>query len=510
MKHLFTTAILFLFFLSCKKSDSPIQGGNENPGNQQIIPKTAINAFIREQLSQQQHFNWEMASDSMVWSALVQGDSILSVGYQPAGFTNLSQKIHLIDTKSSEWQSTRNQVLQLIMENERKNGRAATENSLLAFKENQLPVVDVKVSSFATVKALRESGIVRYAEPIGYGAFMQDKKTTPVVESSLSSGFGCGSNVAQTGLVVNVDYTNITPGAKQSWSHPYSKIGQAWAKSTGKGVKIMIIDTGVSSDQENLGTTFNQGASTGRTIEKKVTLPGATPVDNCGHGTSMAGAAAAPRGTDGASAGVAYNCNLVTVHAADGVVLLSADAATGVADAYMLGANDASVKIISMSMGTIFDITKVKDAIIYAHNKQKLMFCAAGTSFSVFAGFVGVIFPASLSQVVAVTGIKDNLTERCGDCHQGPKVDFVVVMEKVSNGRKPLSLAMSGDVPSTVGGSSVSTATVAGIAALVWAKYPADTRDAVYNRLKNAGSYANNRHANFGWGIIDADAAVGL
>ena len=38
--------------------------------------------------------------------------------------------------------------------------------------------------------------------------------------------------------------------------------------------------------------------------------------------------------------------------------------------------------------------------------KGKLIFCAGGTSTS-FTTFVGVIFPAWMSETVAVTGLKD-------------------------------------------------------------------------------------------------------
>jgi subtilisin family serine protease len=197
------------------------------------------------------------------------------------------------------------------------------------------------------------------------------------------------------------------------------------------------------------------------------------------------------------------------VHAAENVVLLSTDAINGVTNAYVVGADDPAVKIISMSMGTIFSSGQIKDAITYAYSKQKLMFCAAGTSTSFFAGFVGVIFPANQPQVVAVTGMKDNLRDRCDNCHTGSKVDFAIVMQK-STGRNPLSLAMSGDVPSTVGGSSVATASCAAIAALVWSKYPTYPRDSIIARMARASGFANSRSSKFGWGIINADAAVGF
>ncbi|HAN77057.1 MAG TPA: serine protease, partial [Bacteroidales bacterium] len=59
-----------------------------------------------------------------------------------------------------------------------------------------------------------------------------------------------------------------------------------------------------------------------------------------------------------------------------------------------------------------------------------------------------------------------------------------------------------------IGGSSVATSFTAGVAALVWAKYPTWTRDQVLTRLKQSASIYPNRNSNFGWGNINAYLAV--
>ena len=302
--------------------------------------------------------------------------------------------------------------------------------------------------------------------------------------------------------------------------HQWHGIQNAWTKSSGAGVKVFIIDTGCEFDQENLGSAFNQGNSAGRTVEKIVTLPRSTflgiptgpvetPDDGCGHGTSMAGACAAPRGTDGNTVGIAYNCNLVTCRAAEDVFIDASREAKGVADAYTNAANRTDVKIISMSMGRITSSSQISDAINYASGKGKLLFCAAGTSFGWTASWYGVIFPAWLGNVQAVTGVKQNTNfTNCDACHKGSQVDFVVYMERAGDNMHPLSLAMSGNNPSTVGGSSVATASMAGMAALVWSKYPTLTRDQVISRLQQNSSRYPTKSSEYGWGILNADAAT--
>ncbi|HVI45711.1 MAG TPA: S8 family serine peptidase [Chitinophaga sp.] len=502
MKKVYTLALgtVLCWASSCNKSDRQAISVVNNDTT--ISSIADINRFIKNELQTKGKFEWSAASINMVQGALLHSDSILSVGYQPAGFSGLNEKIHTIDIHSSEWQAAREEVLRIIRENEK---GAAT----IVFNQDILPVIDVKVSRQATLKALRSSSLVRYAEPTGYGD-LTNTTSAPQTESSSSSGSGsgCGGNTGDNSLVAGAHYFNMQPGTKKSWNYTYSKIDEAWTNATGKGIKVMIIDTGVSPDQENLGDDFNQGASSGRTIQKKVTRPGGTTADGCGHGTKMASVCAAPRGNDNSMTGVAYNANLVTVRAADDVLISGSDEVQGVTDAFTLAGNSADVKIVSMSMGTIIKESKIADAIRYAKGKGKLIFCAAGTSTSFTASFVGVIFPAYMDEVVAVTGVKDNQTERCADCHVGKEVDFTVVMERVQDGKHPLSLAMAGDVPSTVGGSSVATATCAGIAALVWSKFPSYTSSDVLNKMAESASLYTNKSSKFGWGVINAKSAT--
>lgn len=494
---LLVCAALLLGVNSCRKQETAVSV------EQTIAPNPGpLDDFIRTKLETEEQFLWSWASDAQIWTALSNSDFVLSVGYQPAGFTSIEEKMHQLDLQSAEWKSARASTMQIVLDSERALNPALRESDVLAYAENPyLPVFNVYVKNPATVTALRNAKTLRYAEPIGYEPYM--------TVSSERSSSGCGSNTPQTGLVAGSDYTVITPNCKQSWNYSYHNISQAWSNgNTGAGATVMIIDSGCSDAQDNLGSAFNQGNSSGRTVTKYVTLPGATsPNDPCGHGTSMMGACAAPRGTDGNTVGVAYNANLVAVRAADDVYLDDSYETVGVANAFTLAGNTASVKIVSMSMGRLTSASQIRDAIIYAYNNGKLIFCAAGTSFSWTAWFAGVIFPATMTQAVAVTGIKTNLTNRCSACHSGSKVDFVVVMEKTGD-IHPLSLADYGNAPSTVGGSSVSTATTAGMAALVWGKYPSWTRQQVFDRLKTSANYYPSRNSQFGWGRINAQLAT--
>jgi subtilisin family serine protease len=511
MKKIFVVLTIASVYLSCSKKDATTTPADVVDTS--VKSRQTINEFIKSSAEKNGgKFEWSTANDNILWSAGQQSDKIYAVGYKPASApTDLSNIISEININDVDWKNAKEQILQLILRTERNTNKDLTIEKITAFEENILPAIDVVINDMETITALRASKLIRYVEPMGY---------EPNELVNYRSSSGCGSYNQDFGLQEGADYLAISPGAKQSWNYAIHGIPTVWDRGyTGSGVGVFIIDSGIATDQDNFGTAFNQGSSSGRTITKLVTLPRSTflgiptgpvetPADGCGHGTAMAGAAAAPRGTDGNAVGVAYNCNLFTCRAAEDVFIDGSRENKGVADAFTNAANRSNVKIISMSMGRITSASQITDAINYAYGKGKLIFCAAGTSFGWTSGWVGVIFPAWLSNVNAVTGVKDNLTTQCNACHDGSQVDFTIVMEKASNERHPLTTAMTGNQPATVGGSSVATATCAGIAALVYSRYPTYTRDQVLNKMITTASNYPNKSNNLGWGRVNANAAT--
>jgi len=500
-----------MFFAACNKTSSPNEistGSVDEMQQSQLQTPQQINAFIKQVLDSKGEFNWSDASTLTLYSAVMQSkDHMVSVGYKPANETNVEDRIAKINIHDSKWAEAKMQVIQLILQEEKNIHPQLKAADIEVWKENKLPVIDVKIDNINTLKLLRNSKLVRYAEPMGYEPGNYDDALRSQLEADL--GAGCGGYTGSTNLQVGDDYINIAPGSKQSWNYTYHNIPTAWALSTGAGMKIMVIDTGLSPDQDNMNSQFNQGQSSGRTVQKMFTLPGATSADDaCGHGTAMSSTATAPRCIDGNSCGVAYNSSLVICKAVEDVIIDNSAEVKGVSDAYTFAADDATIKIISMSVGRITSSSQIKDAINYAYNKGKLMFCAGGTSTD-FTSWFGVIFPATLPQVQAITGVKNTSTlKACSDCHKGSQIDFVVVMQKTSDNMNPLCNAMSGDVPSTVGGSSVATSTSAGIAALVWSAHPTETREQIVNRLTTTASSYPTKNKNFGYGKLNALAAI--
>lgn len=466
-----------------------------------------VESFLQEQDTP---YRWQQAPARMLWSASVRSDSVMALGYQPAGEQDVQSRIHEIDPNSEAWAAARDKLVRFVVEETNKAypGLNATAGSLFLNLDRQyLPTLDVRIFDQRIIEALLKMPEVRYLEPMGY----------TMGEIGNRSDSGCGVTAASS--IPTADYVTAAPSVKIPWNFYYSNIPAAWSTSTGAGIKVALIDTGTptSSSQPKLGSEFNSGYSSGRSLERLGThisgmwwwASNDGPNDQCGHGTQMAGLIAAPRGSGGTSVGAAYNCNLKAFRATTDVVINGSSEKAGVRDALYISGNDGAVKIVSMSIGDVFYSSTVDDGIHYAYNRGKMLIAAAGTSLS-WTSWWGVIFPASEPETVAVTGIQDApYYTRCNTCHSGSQVDFVVVMQRASNtDRTSLTLAPSGNTPAYVGGSSAATATTAGIAALVWATNPSQSRSQVLNRMKQASQIYPSRNSEFGWGLINAAAAV--
>ncbi|WP_415325501.1 S8 family peptidase [Chryseobacterium sp. MMS23-Vi53] len=492
-KNVFYVLMLFFVFTACNREDM-----QNNPGNIEVVqkdPLTAkeINEKINETIKTKGRFSWKESSDHFIWSTIFQGNKIASIGFGSSFDRNLDSNNKAIEAE----------ILKVIEQYEGK-----TERILLS-SDQYLNQIDVAIEKQETVIALRKMKNIRYLEPADYRYFENEQK----LGKSSSGSSGCGFE--STALSAS-DYTTVTPNAKAPWSFTKHNIINAWSYSSGAGVTIGVIDSGVSPEQTLLGSSFNNGLSSGRTISKNGVYvdsiwPWSTgydgPNDQCGHGTSMASAAAAPRNNQGQPVGVAYNSNLVTYRAASNVVLDGYHEQNGVKIAFTELGNNNNVKIISMSMGHIFSVGKIEDGVKYAYSKGKLIFCAGGTSTS-FTNFVGVIFPAWMSETQAITGVKENTSnQKCDVCHSGAEIDFTYQMERASGNSIPVLSYYNGQTD-YVGGSSVATASTAGIAALVWSKNPTWTRDQVLNKMRQSATYYPTPNSDYGYGNINVLQAV--
>lgn len=502
MRFTICICLALLTLVACQKDtiDSSLIDSEANASLQKVLTIKQINQQIEQTFKSGERFSWKNASEELVWSAVLRGQGILTIGYGAA-----NQRYS--KNKSGELLEIKNQLLSTIAAEE---GKSASQ--FLLRDEALLNVIHVLVNNKNTYHLINKLDGIRYVEPSGYDFYKPEGYQAAMLRSSS----GCGEDGSD---IYNNDMSNILPNAQMSWTFKRHKINRAWNLSTGAGVTVGVIDTGVSESQSLMNDMFNSGDSSGRSIELYGTFidspwPWSTnydgPYDRCGHGTSMTATVAAPRNNIDMPVGVAYNANMISYRGTEDVLLDDYHEKLGVSDALIALADNPDVKIISMSIGSPFSIGNVEDALMYAHAQGKLIFAAGGTSTAATSWYP-VIFPAYLPEAIAVTGVTDNKVEytQCEACHDGEEIEFTIIMERDLNAsRHAAVLGFSDGLYDYIGGSSVATATTAGIAALVWSRHPEFTREQVLDRLRESSQFYPSRDSNFGYGNINARRAV--
>nr|WP_305657251.1 MULTISPECIES: S8 family serine peptidase [unclassified Streptomyces] len=176
---------------------------------------------------------------------------------------------------------------------------------------------------------------------------------------------------------------------------------QMWKVSTGKGVKVAVIDTGVNPETPSL-----KGQVLADEVPKSVAYKATD--DYAGHGTSMAELIAGT-GAGGGLKGLAPGAKIVPYRVElEGLKGESEKEKTPEAAEALRAAADTDAKIISMSFG---GMTTEEDeaAVKYAASKGKLLIAAVGNNAG--GGGKGYIdYPAAYPYVVGVASADKSLT----------------------------------------------------------------------------------------------------
>jgi subtilisin family serine protease len=127
--------------------------------------------------------------------------------------------------------------------------------------------------------------------------------------------------MAATALAVAAASTGIAraaagddPEARSQWALAQVGAPQAWARTTGAGVRIGIVDTGVDLAHEDLAGKIVASTNCLGAVGTPARCSGSGQDDN-GHGTHVAGIAAAVRGNGVGIAGIAPDAQLVVAKA---------------------------------------------------------------------------------------------------------------------------------------------------------------------------------------------------
>jgi hypothetical protein len=149
----------------------------------------------------------------------------------------------------------------------------------------------------------------------------------------------------------------------------------------------------------------------------------------------------------------------------------------------------------------------ITNAIQYWYNQERLFIGAAGTS-QWWVPTKRVVFPASLPEVMAVTGVypASGAWWVGEENHHGPEVELAAVVRMPTEANLYKGESGFGRTDN----SSNATAIISGIAALTWAYYPWMTRDQLRQQLRSAGTGgAEVDGKGIGSGVVNAHKALG-
>lgn len=278
-----------------------------------------------------------------------------------------------------------------------------------------------------------------------------------------------------------------------SWSSQYNlraiRAPQGWDYATGSSaITIAIIDTGVDLTHPDLLGKLVAGRNFVSTDPKTI------PADDNGHGTHVAGIAAAASNNKIGIAGVSWGAKIMPVKVLNSAGLGTfANAALGVT-----WAADNGAQIINLSLGSTNTSLTLQNAIDYAISRGVLVIASAGNSGG------QVFFPASYSPVIAV-GATDASNARIVLSAHGPQLDLMAPGDKI------YSLSLGGSYTER-SGTSMASPHVAGLAAILLGIPGNNSPGLVEQQMKSSALDLDSPGWDdyTGFGLIQMDAAIRL
>jgi type VII secretion-associated serine protease mycosin len=282
----------------------------------------------------------------------------------------------------------------------------------------------------------------------------------------------------------------------------------AWQHSTGRGVVVAVLDSGVDATHPDLagqvlpGTDLVDGSTDGR-------------VDPVGHGTTVAALIAGKRDEDGV-VGLAPDAKILPVRVLDDHNRYE-DAS--IVARGLRWAVDHGATVVNLSLGGLAHSDVLAAALAYAAEKDVVVIACTGNLAQTVGGAPQVWYPAREPGVVAVTGLRgatgsgqgagwlDKTTESNGDelwsgSLTGPET---VLSAPAANlvGARPGGYWK-------VQGTSFAAPLVTGAAALVRSRYQGLSAANVINRLIGTAADLGTpgRDDRYGFGLVDPLAAV--
>ncbi len=284
-----------------------------------------------------------------------------------------------------------------------------------------------------------------------------------------------------------------------SWGHGAIHLqNRIPVNSTGKGIKIAIIDSGVDNKHPDLKVAG--GVCVLDTVLDENACNRSYMDDN-GHGTHVAGIISAQDNAVG-TVGVAPGASIYALKALD-------SQGYGTTSSILAGL-DWSIKnkmnIINLSLSTPYNDPSVKAMVDKAYGEGILLIAAAGNEEHITGKEQNVQYPAKYDNVIAVSSLGENRSI-LKTSSIGTQIELTAPGGNIYS-TVPVSLNSKGYA--SMSGTSMASPFVAGLAALYMEKYPEMThkeiRELLHENAKDLG--AAGKDPLYGHGLIQADTAV--
>lgn len=284
-------------------------------------------------------------------------------------------------------------------------------------------------------------------------------------------------------MIVTHDLSITDPSYSNSWALPKIQAPTAWDTSNGDGIIIAILDTGVDSTHPDLAANIVPGWN--------MWDNNADTTDIHGHGTWVAGAAAAAANNGSGSAGVSWASSIMPIRISrlDGFAYFST-IAQGIR-----WAADNGAKVVNNSFGGVAGSSIIQSAAEYLRSKGGVVVVSAGNT-----GTLLNYAPSDSLLVAAATASND---VRPSWSSYGPYVD-------ISAPGVSIYTTSRGGGYSNVSGTSFSSPIVAATAALMLSANsdltPADVGQILMSTAVDLGTIGFDDF--YGAGRVDAAKAV--